>query len=825
MQAHTEGSVTEGHCLRPGLCVSGSYRFSLQVKKSKPICNSVVPNRNLALPAIRMSFLMKDIPRMKNQPLLRFISCVLSLILLSFLNCTRIDATSIRQFQSSKSDYQEITRIPIGSGGANPVDVAVNPVTNTLYVLNQSSATISIIDGATGKLLGSIPIIDRISLIEIIPETNSIYVAGQQKLYVFDSTSGQLKTRLEYPPLFFLEYMVVNPKLNRIYLGVSSGSIVVVDGNSNSIIQTISVTEDVSGLAVNLETSQLYVTNADSTSNELVIIDGNTHEISRTIKLPGTSFISGLAVNPATNRAYVTNLESSREQNSLVVIDIQAGSIVTKMTVPHATREILVNQASNLVYLLTSDFTTGFLAVIDGGTNTITNRIPTGRSFSGRVGFNPQTNHVYLPNLEANTVSDIDVAAGKIVADFLVGNMPTGIDVNSQTNTIYLTNLAAHTVTILDGATNQVTTSVAVGKNPIKVVVNEETNRIYVLNQGDNSISVIDGNQNQVIGTIAVGNFPQDLGINSKLNRLYVVQEYSQVAVIDTITEKQLTTIEIDGARGITVNPTNNRIYVSRNVYLGLGNGIIVVDGNTHEVIITIPVQPRCYPEAVVINPQTNRIYAANNPEPGSIGGFMVFDGNNNTLITRTEFTVGLYEIDVNQEDNLVFLACGGFGVVYVIDGVRNKVLSSPRVGLLPIGVRYNARTKRLYVTNQVSDSVSVLATDGTGADTQPPTLRLVSPNGGEVVKAGQNLTIQWQSSDNTGVVSHDILLSSDEGATYTKTIATGLPGNIQSFDFLIPLQQPKTKRARIRVMATDVAGNKNQAESARNFKIKKAKS
>ncbi len=106
--------------------------------------------------------------------------------------------------------------------------------------------------------------------------------------------------------------------------------------------------------------------------------------------------------------------------------------------------------------------------------------------------------------------------------------------------------------------------------------------------------------------------------------------------------------------------------------------------------------------------------------------------------------------------------------------------------------------------------------------DSTAPVVRVIRPNGGEKLKAGVGYTLSWESSDTIGVDSHAILLSTTAGDNYSTTIATGLSGSAQSFTYTIPLNQPKTKTARIRVVARDAAGNIGTDDSDANFKIKR---
>jgi glucose/arabinose dehydrogenase len=120
--------------------------------------------------------------------------------------------------------------------------------------------------------------------------------------------------------------------------------------------------------------------------------------------------------------------------------------------------------------------------------------------------------------------------------------------------------------------------------------------------------------------------------------------------------------------------------------------------------------------------------------------------------------------------------------------------------------------------------TISRIIGPSVSSDTTPPTVVLLSPNGGEKIKAGSRLVINWQSSDNVRIATHDVLLSTDGGATYQIPIATGLSGTKNSFVLDLPRDQETIKKAKIKIVATDLAGNKGQDESDANFKIKAKK-
>jgi hypothetical protein len=74
-----------------------------------------------------------------------------------------------------------------------------------------------------------------------------------------------------------------------------------------------------------------------------------------------------------------------------------------------------------------------------------------------------------------------------------------------------------------------------------------------------------------------------------------------------------------------------------------------------------------------------------------------------------------------------------------------------------------------------------------------------------------------WNATDDIGVTSIDILLSSDGGATYPHTIATG-EANDGVFNWLVDVAA--TTQARVKVIAHDAGANSGEDESDADFEI-----
>jgi uncharacterized protein (TIGR03437 family) len=108
-----------------------------------------------------------------------------------------------------------------------------------------------------------------------------------------------------------------------------------------------------------------------------------------------------------------------------------------------------------------------------------------------------------------------------------------------------------------------------------------------------------------------------------------------------------------------------------------------------------------------------------------------------------------------------------------------------------------------------------------------PPTVQMLSPNGGETVYAGSSITLRWRSSDNRAVTGHRIALYRSTGAQtpafeLVADIAAELSGSAQSFIWTIPTSLAATNLARIRVTAIDDEGVESEAYSSGDFTLAK---
>jgi len=577
--------------------------------------------------------------------------------------------------------------IPVGN---NPAAMAVNAVTNKIYVANQLDGTVSVIDGATNAtttlVTGSTPF-----ALAVNPVTNKIYVAnfGSNNVTVIDGATHSTTTVATGTGP---RAVAVNPATNKIYVAnLDSNNVTVIDGATNGTI-TVGAGSAPFALAVNPVTNKIYV--ANDFSGNVTAIDGATN--STTTVGAGTG-PNAVAVNPVTNKIYVANLSSG----NVTVIDGATNSTITvgAGTSPNA---VAVNPLANKIYVANAG---GNVTVIDGATNSTTT-VGAGSS-PDAVAVNPTTNQIYVANKSSNNVTVIDGATNS-TSSVSGGNTPQAVAINPVTDKIYVT--ATFTgVTVIDGATN-LTETLTNPNGPGWAAVNPVTDKIYVTNSVSNNVTVIDGATNSTT-TVGAGSYPEDVAVNPLTDKIFVAncgtncggQGFGNVTVIDGATNSTVTVTDqnADGPFTLAVNSLTNKIYVT-NFY---SNNVTVIDGATDS---TTTVAVGNNPFDVAVNPATNKIYVVNENFFGQGSSYVtVIDGATNSTTTVGVGTLP-GAVAVNPATNKIYVTNGADSTVTVIDGATNST-TTVAVGSGPQWVAVNPVTNKIYVSNINDNTVTVI--------------------------------------------------------------------------------------------------------------------
>ena len=335
-----------------------------------------------------------------------------------------------------------VATVPVG---LSPVAIAVDSVTNKIYVGNSGDSSVTVIDGISDST-STVKMPFAPQGIVVNPITNKIYVGGNNdSLAVLDGLTG--KTAIINMGMQYAPQMIVNPVTDKIY--VSGNPVLILNGATNSVSELKGQPDSLGVLtaaAIYPAANSIYLL-GNAVAPAIGTINGAADSIAW---LVATNFVYE-AVNPLTGTFY-----GSWGLNGVVVylnatraVSDSGGSIFSARWGMDA---IAVNPASDKIYASTG---TGYpgsvdsgLNVIDGATNAAAQIGPYTWGLSSMT-FNQVTDKMYGLN-GSDTVSIVDSAISSF-SYIKAGTNPVAIGINSLKNYIYVVNNGSNSVSVING--------------------------------------------------------------------------------------------------------------------------------------------------------------------------------------------------------------------------------------------------------------------------------------------------------------------------------------------------------------------------------------
>jgi YVTN family beta-propeller protein len=435
--------------------------------------------------------------------------------------------------------------------GTTPYAIAVNAVTSIVYVANQGSNTVSVLNGSN---VLTVPVGSQPSAIAVNPLTNKVYVAnrGSGSVTVIDGVNPY--NTMSVPVGALPNAISVDPTVNQIYVANGDGSVSILNGVNGTVLVTLTTGTLPDAVTVNATTGKVYVANGGD--NTVTVIRGNTNSVTAT--LPTGTMPVAIVADPVSNKIYVANRGSNN------------------------------------------------ITVIDGATDTVTATVGVGTSPSALT-MNPVTGTVYVANTASNNITILNELTSATTT-VSAGTSPSAVAVNIYSNTIFVANSGSNNVTILNGATNATTTT-AVGNSPLAIAVNPLTNRAYVGNTNNSSVTIVQGAGTTVTNVSTGQQGPSAEALDPTNHQVWVANSNGTVSVISTANNTVATTITgLSNPIAIAANPTKGQMYV-------LAGGSVRVYSTAQPIsntpVATIPISGWSAANGfIAVDPTTNRLYA-----------------------------------------------------------------------------------------------------------------------------------------------------------------------------------------------------------------------
>jgi YVTN family beta-propeller protein len=308
---------------------------------------------------------------------------------------------------------------------------------------------------------------------------------------------------------------------------------------------------------------------------------------------------------------------------------------------------------------------------------------------------------------------------GLILATMLAA----GAALEAATVRIVQTNAAGDSVMLIDPATNRVVGSIEGIEVNHGAAVAPDGSRFYITNEAEGTVDVADAKTLKVTKKIPLTNHPNNIAVSKDGRRVYaaIVGGAGAVDVIDTASLTRAKSIRTEGGiHNVYVTPDGHYVVAGSII----GRKITVIDGTTEEIAWTIPMEAGVRPICFEKNPDgsTRRMFL----ELSDFHGFVAVDWTTKQIVDRIKLpevppgerhTEGLqgspaHGIGITPDGKSLWVNSKVNSHVYVYSMPDLKFIGGVKVGDHPDWLTFTPDSKRIYVANAGSNSVSVVDTE-----------------------------------------------------------------------------------------------------------------
>lgn len=319
--------------------------------------------------------------------------------------------------------------------------------TSRLYVTNEASGDVTIIDIAKNKAVATLAVGKRPRGIQKAPDGNWVYVAlsGSVPNGPERGEKGGKGDKDAGAP------------------DKSADGIGIIDTKSATLIGKLPSGSDPEQLAVSIDGTRIYISNEDSAEMSVINLSGRKIEASYKVGEEP----EGVGVSPDGKWVYVT----CEATNTVHVFDVKTAKMVAKLTVPGRPRGVAFLPNSLRAYI-TSE-TGGAVSVVSLPEHRIIKTVkPEGENVRPMgVVVAPDGKRVYVTTGHGGTVLAIDTSKNEVVGKAEVGKRPWGIVVTPDGKTVYTANGPSDDVSVVDAETMKERERIKVGKKPWGLVL------------------------------------------------------------------------------------------------------------------------------------------------------------------------------------------------------------------------------------------------------------------------------------------------------------------------------------------------------------------
>ena len=315
--------------------------------------------------------------------------------------------------------------------------------TGKVYIADEGANTVSVIDAASFKKVGSIPVGQDPHNVQLSPDGKWVWVTN----------NGEPAKAAE---AMRAEKM---PKSERGAMA-GAGAVWAIDTATGAVAAKVPVGMHPAHVVVASDGRTAYVTNGGD--NTVSLVDTAAQRVIGVIPVGASPH--GLRISPDGKQVWVANLKGG----TVSVIDTESRKQVVQIAAGKGPAQVGFTPDGR--YALVSLSEENRVAVIDSASRKVIRKIAVG-TVPIQLYATPDNRLVLVanqgtPKKPGTTVSVIDMASMKVAATITTGAGAHGVVISRDGSQAFVTNTYANTVSVIDVAERKVIATVPVGKGP-----------------------------------------------------------------------------------------------------------------------------------------------------------------------------------------------------------------------------------------------------------------------------------------------------------------------------------------------------------------------
>jgi hypothetical protein len=274
------------------------------------------------------------------------------------------------------------------------------------------------------------------------------------------------------------------------------------------------------------------------------------------------------------------------------------------------------------------------------------------------VAISPAANLAVVTHRRADSVSLVDLTAGRVIRELPVGRSPRSVAIDAELNLAVITYEKEKSVTLIDLTRSRIAADIHVGESTGSVAVNSRTHIAAVTSPGEVHLFFLDLTRRKIIARTPVGRHAGDIALDPESNTAFLL------------------------------NPERRKLFI--------------IDLNHYRVSEVLNLRER--PRAVDVNPQTQTLLIAN-ARDASVTQI--------DLLHRRSLPISVLrfprDVAFNTVDNRAVILCDRDRRLLLWDGSKQKIIQSYFLPRRPKSVAVNSLKNIAVVADDEQDGLTII--------------------------------------------------------------------------------------------------------------------